>query len=148
MWWLGAVRQQAITWVNVEPDLCRHMVSLGHNELKHLLKRHEINQSSKDLRIRISEFHSLQWTEGWPSFARYTHIPAFVKILFDGLVCHHIYIEFISAAISCRNSCYPVYCVKPSPVYRVIYHQSWLEKSVLRCVDMRPHATTFDHMLV
>ena len=31
--WLGAVRQQAITWVNVDPDLCRHMVSLGHNEL-------------------------------------------------------------------------------------------------------------------
>ena len=32
-WWLSAVRQQAITWVNVDPDLCRHMVSLGHSEL-------------------------------------------------------------------------------------------------------------------
>ena len=32
-WWLGAVRQQAITWANVDPDLCRHVVSLGHNEL-------------------------------------------------------------------------------------------------------------------
>ena len=31
--WLGAVRQQAITWANVDPDLCRHMVSVGHNEL-------------------------------------------------------------------------------------------------------------------
>ena len=31
--WLGAVRQQAITRVNVDPDLCRHMVSLGHNDL-------------------------------------------------------------------------------------------------------------------
>ena len=30
----GAVRQQAITWDNVDPDLCRHMVSLGHNELR------------------------------------------------------------------------------------------------------------------
>ena len=28
-----AIRQQAITWANVDPDLCRHMVSLGHNEL-------------------------------------------------------------------------------------------------------------------
>ena len=27
------VRQQAIAWVNVDPDLCHHMVSLGHNEL-------------------------------------------------------------------------------------------------------------------
>ena len=30
---LGAVRQQAITWANVDPDLCCHMASLGHNEL-------------------------------------------------------------------------------------------------------------------
>ena len=28
--WLGAVRQQAITWSNVDPELCHHMVSLGH----------------------------------------------------------------------------------------------------------------------
>ena len=30
-WYL--VRQQAITWANVDTYLCRHMVSLGHNEL-------------------------------------------------------------------------------------------------------------------
>ena len=30
----GAVRQQAITWAKVDPDLCRHMASLGPNELK------------------------------------------------------------------------------------------------------------------
>ena len=30
-----AVRQQAITWANVDPDLCCHMASLGHNELTH-----------------------------------------------------------------------------------------------------------------
>ena len=34
---LGAVRQQAITWANVHPDLCRHMVSLGQNELMVIL---------------------------------------------------------------------------------------------------------------
>ena len=27
------VRQQAITWTNVDPDICRHMASLGRNEL-------------------------------------------------------------------------------------------------------------------
>ena len=32
-WWLGAVRQQAITWTNVDPDLCTHMASPGHNKL-------------------------------------------------------------------------------------------------------------------
>ena len=32
-WWLGAVRQQAITWASGDPDLCRHMASLGPNEL-------------------------------------------------------------------------------------------------------------------
>ena len=28
----GAVRQQAITWANVDPDLCHCMVSVGHSE--------------------------------------------------------------------------------------------------------------------
>ena len=32
-WWLGAVRQQAKTWANVDPDICRHLASLDHNEL-------------------------------------------------------------------------------------------------------------------
>ena len=30
-----SLRQQAITFANVDPDKCRHMVSLGHNELNH-----------------------------------------------------------------------------------------------------------------
>ena len=30
--WLGAIRQQAITWANVDTDLCCHIASLGHNE--------------------------------------------------------------------------------------------------------------------
>ena len=33
MYWLGAMKQQAITRANVDPDPCRHMVPLGHNEL-------------------------------------------------------------------------------------------------------------------
>ena len=28
-----AFNRQAITWTNVDPDLCRHMVPLDHNEL-------------------------------------------------------------------------------------------------------------------
>ena len=32
---IGAVSQQAVTLTNVDPDLCRHMASLGHNELSH-----------------------------------------------------------------------------------------------------------------
>ena len=34
-WWLGAVRQQAITWANIDPDLCRHMASPSQSDLKH-----------------------------------------------------------------------------------------------------------------
>ena len=29
--WLGAVRQPAITWANIDPAVCRHMASPGHN---------------------------------------------------------------------------------------------------------------------
>ena len=35
-WWqdnIGSIRQQAITWANVDLDLCCQMVSLGLNEL-------------------------------------------------------------------------------------------------------------------
>ena len=35
MWWLGAFRQQAITWANIDPpDLCHHMASPSPNGLK------------------------------------------------------------------------------------------------------------------
>ena len=34
---LSPWRQQAITWANVDPDLCRHMASLGPNELIYLV---------------------------------------------------------------------------------------------------------------
>ena len=37
--WLGAIGQQAITWANVDPDLCRHMVSLGQNELNSIFTK-------------------------------------------------------------------------------------------------------------
>ena len=29
-YWFGAIRQQAVTWANFDPDLCRHMASLGY----------------------------------------------------------------------------------------------------------------------
>ena len=35
-YWLGAVRQEAITWANVDSVPCRLMASLGHNELTDL----------------------------------------------------------------------------------------------------------------
>ena len=38
--WMSLDRQQAITWANVDPDLCRHMASLGHNEV--MKYRHDI----------------------------------------------------------------------------------------------------------
>ena len=42
--WFGAVRQQTITWANVDTDLCRHMASLGPNELKFWLCCDEFSQ--------------------------------------------------------------------------------------------------------
>ena len=36
-WWLGAIRQQAITWANVDLELWCHMASPGHSELMHTI---------------------------------------------------------------------------------------------------------------
>ena len=32
-YWFGALRQKTNTWINVDPDLSRHVESLGHNDL-------------------------------------------------------------------------------------------------------------------
>ena len=51
--WLVAVRQQAITWANGDPDLCRHMASLGPNELSipeehgYLHHKNPLNENDK-----------------------------------------------------------------------------------------------------
>ena len=36
MWWLGAVRHQAITWANVDTIQCPHITSLGPNKLNQM----------------------------------------------------------------------------------------------------------------
>ena len=38
----GAIRQQTITWANVDLGLCHHMVSLDHTELSNLIVNHII----------------------------------------------------------------------------------------------------------
>ena len=42
--WLGAVRQQAFTWTDVDLHPCRHMASLSHNELKCKVVSHDRNK--------------------------------------------------------------------------------------------------------
>ena len=41
--WLGIIRQQDINWINIDPDLCRHMASLGHNKLINAANREKYN---------------------------------------------------------------------------------------------------------
>ena len=45
-WWLGAIKHQAITLMNVDPNLCCHMASLGHNELICLFRSYHFSSSS------------------------------------------------------------------------------------------------------
>ena len=55
--WLGTVRQHAIPWTNVYPDLCCHMVSLGHNELTHWGREKvaAVSQTTLSKRISLNE---------------------------------------------------------------------------------------------
>ena len=71
---LGAVRQQAITWTNVDPDLCRHMASLGHNELSSWALCHEIDLRWMPLNIfndKSTLVQAMAWyyqSQCWPRF--------------------------------------------------------------------------------
>ena len=46
-----AIRHQAITWANVDPDLCHHMASSSHNELiaKMCLKITHFNENYRQI---------------------------------------------------------------------------------------------------
>ena len=50
---ISAIRQQAITWANVDQDLWRHMASLGHNDLKRCSKG--MNCKAKDWQQGITQ---------------------------------------------------------------------------------------------
>ena len=45
-WWLGAIRQQAITWTSVDQDFRHHMASLGPNELSEAGSSHPLHSTS------------------------------------------------------------------------------------------------------
>ena len=42
---VGAIRQEAIIWANVDPHLCHHMASLGHNKLNEVVWCFDIMES-------------------------------------------------------------------------------------------------------
>ena len=69
-WWLVNIgmgngwvlsRQQTITWANADPELCRQMASLGHNEVKVnvLFSTGTINRYNNKSSINIYFFHAL-----------------------------------------------------------------------------------------
>ena len=71
--WLGAIQQQAITWVNVDPDLCHHMASLGHSELKQTMIKFDCNFRSEKCiwRNAMSGDHFLQTPSQWQMMLQY-----------------------------------------------------------------------------
>ena len=56
--WLGAVRQQAITWASVDSVLCHFMASLGHNELKIREKKMYLNLAPQK-KLNMTRIHML-----------------------------------------------------------------------------------------
>ena len=56
-YWLGAVRQQAITWTSVDQDLQRHMASLGSNVLNNMRNRSMkcVNRECKWTRFKSND---------------------------------------------------------------------------------------------
>ena len=54
-WWLGAVRKQAITWANVDPDLSRQMASLCLNELNKGIMSYKSLGYSFDYKMSTTE---------------------------------------------------------------------------------------------
>ena len=56
-WFFGAVRQQAITWASVDLDPCRHMTSLGHNELRPSDAIQAEGETSWSTMVQVIDWH-------------------------------------------------------------------------------------------
>ena len=103
--WLGANRQQAITWTNVDPDLS--MASLGHNELKgYLLTRGmAIYIAITWVLLSFACFTHLHYKQAHPQFTR----PDTQTLI--TLLCRNILFiaplfwrtDYRNGELSCRN---------------------------------------------
>ena len=58
------VRQQGITWANIDPEACRHMASPGHNVWTQSRSRHF---HSRIWSLNDSHIRSLQWRHNGPN---------------------------------------------------------------------------------
>ena len=95
---------QATIWTNVNPDLCRHMVSLGHNELKPH-SRSWVKNYTFQCYVNLITYPSAMWN--WRCEMKW-----FIEVLL-----HIIYILYIYIYI---YICVCV-CVCADPVRRRIY---------------------------
>ena len=55
MAWCLAARHQAITYANFYPDLCHHMASLGHSELKHTINQFQDNEHQEKKCLNMND---------------------------------------------------------------------------------------------
>ena len=60
-WWLGAIKQQSVTWANVDLGLCHHMPSLGHNESNYNWYIINYYSGQNLLRIPITFSEHITW---------------------------------------------------------------------------------------
>ena len=66
--WLGAIRQQAITWANDDLDLCRHMASLDSNELINSgLGGNSVSSVHCTAELYVIEVWVVEWLSEWVS---------------------------------------------------------------------------------
>ena len=87
--WLGAVRQQAITWANVDPDLCRQMASLGHNELTMSCERFWLLCSAFNL------LNSSVILKYWKLIKDRAHLSTFKIFIFEKCSCFIVLVVFL-----------------------------------------------------
>ena len=78
----GAVRQQNITWSNIDPDLCRHMVSLGPNELPCIV-RSEARRGHEDKVVHEARIAEGTDVSKWP--------PSASDLTMNGTLCLSLY---------------------------------------------------------
>ena len=106
--WLGAVRQQAISWTNIVWGRCRHMASLGHNELKSYSKIPDNYQLTWVLAWISLKNTDLKYLVIWSSvfFTNDNHSGIYVFCVIPGHTS-----QIIVISLSMSHDCIPFMCL-------------------------------------
>ena len=103
-YWLGAVRQQAITWTNVDTDFCRLMSSPGRNELTNYSRAGQVHEPI------LTQIYVVQWRHYRPQWVNpHCENSTFMIPIVKATPCEHLTLLLHNIWMNCSPQDIEIY---------------------------------------